>query len=113
MTYPTSDARQAPRDRPDVSLGTTRFAGAGVWGLDLSSGLTGRRRERTGRLPVVQGDRGRLPFADDTFDAVTCGQNFHHYPHTESRPLRAWPDTSNRSDLGFLCRRPPLSRRAC
>jgi ubiquinone/menaquinone biosynthesis C-methylase UbiE len=32
---------------------------------------------------VVQGDSERLPFADDTFDVVTCAHSFHHYPHQD------------------------------
>ncbi len=79
----------------DVGCGTGRFAarvlkhlaGARVWGLDLSSGMLDRCQERCreldGRLQIVQGDSERLPFADDTFDAVTCSHSFHHYPHQE------------------------------
>ena len=29
----------------------------------------------------VVGDSERLPFADGTFDLVTCCNSFHHYPH--------------------------------
>jgi ubiquinone/menaquinone biosynthesis C-methylase UbiE len=34
-----------------------------------------------GQLHVVQGDSERLPFADDSFDVITCCNSFHHYPH--------------------------------
>lgn len=27
------------------------------------------------------GDSERLPFADESFDVVTCCNSFHHYPH--------------------------------
>jgi ubiquinone/menaquinone biosynthesis C-methylase UbiE len=76
----------------DIGCGTGRFAarllkrepGARVWGLDLSPGMLGRSRQRGralgGRLQVVQGDSERLPFASDSFDAVTCAHSFHHYP---------------------------------
>jgi ubiquinone/menaquinone biosynthesis C-methylase UbiE len=76
----------------DIGCGTGRFAtrllkrqpGARVWGLDLSPGMLDRCRQRGralgGRLQVVQGDSERLPFASDTFDAVTCAHSFHHYP---------------------------------
>jgi ubiquinone/menaquinone biosynthesis C-methylase UbiE len=79
----------------DVGCGTGRFAaralrhlaGARVWGLDLSSGMLDRCQERClqfdRRLQIVQGDSQRLPFADSTFDAVTCAHSFHHYPHQE------------------------------
>src|SRR5262245_39688577 len=32
-------------------------------------------------LHLVQGDSERLPFADDSFDLVTCSHSFHHYPN--------------------------------
>jgi ubiquinone/menaquinone biosynthesis C-methylase UbiE len=80
----------------DIGCGTGRFASrllkrrpaARVWGLDLSPGMLGRCRQRCdalgGRLAVVQGDSERLPFADDTFDAVTCAHSFHHYPRQQA-----------------------------
>jgi ubiquinone/menaquinone biosynthesis C-methylase UbiE len=84
-----------PVDLLDIGCGTGRFAsrllkrqpGARVWGLDLSPGMLGRCRLRGqalgGRLQVVQGDSARLPFASNTFDAVTCAHSFHHYPQQE------------------------------
>lgn len=61
-----------------------RFPQSQVWGLDLSDGMLRQARERCrnapGRLHLVQGDSERLPFASDTFDAVTCTHSFHHYP---------------------------------
>src|SRR5262249_7381833 len=35
------------------------------------------------RFHLVRGDSERLPFADDTFDVVTCTHSFHHYPQQE------------------------------
>ncbi|HYT94338.1 MAG TPA: methyltransferase domain-containing protein [Gemmataceae bacterium] len=79
----------------DVGCGTGRFAArllkhfaeARVWGVDLSPGMLARCQDRCisldGRLQIVQGDSEKLPFADDTFDAVTCAHSFHHYPHQE------------------------------
>jgi ubiquinone/menaquinone biosynthesis C-methylase UbiE len=32
-------------------------------------------------LHLVQGDSERLPFADNSFDLVTCSHSFHHYPN--------------------------------
>ena len=29
----------------------------------------------------VNGDAEHLPFADGSFDVVTCSNSFHHYPH--------------------------------
>ncbi len=33
------------------------------------------------RLAVVHGDSERLPFADESFDVLTCCNSFHHYPN--------------------------------
>jgi ubiquinone/menaquinone biosynthesis C-methylase UbiE len=79
----------------DIGCGTGQFAAqvlvrfpdAQVWGLDLSDGMLGQARDRClaagGRLHLVQGDSERLPFADDSFDVITCTHSFHHYPHQE------------------------------
>lgn len=60
---------------------------AQVWGLDLVSGMLEQGATRWSRhqgnaLPV-QGDSERLPFADGSFDAITCANSFHHYPHQD------------------------------
>ncbi len=79
----------------DVGCGTGQFAaqvldrfpGTDVWGLDLSAGMLDRARARdlatADRLHLVQGDSERLPFADDSFDVVTCAHSFHHYPRQD------------------------------
>ncbi len=79
----------------DVGCGTAvfatrvleRFPQTRVCGLDLSPGMLLQGQERlrcaTGRMNLVQGDSERLPFASNTFDAVTCAHSFHHYPHQE------------------------------
>jgi len=79
----------------DIGCGTGQFAlrvlqafpQARVWGLDLSPGMLRqgltRCQEADGRLHFVQGDSERLPFADNSFDAITCTHSFHHYPRQE------------------------------
>jgi ubiquinone/menaquinone biosynthesis C-methylase UbiE len=79
----------------DVGCGTGVFAGrvrqalpsARVWGIDLVSGMLRKGRERWGKhsdsVQPVQGDSERLPFADGSFDFVTCANSFHHYPHQD------------------------------
>jgi ubiquinone/menaquinone biosynthesis C-methylase UbiE len=79
----------------DVGCGTgafaaqvlERFPATQVLGLDLSAGMLQkaevRCRAAAGRLHLVRGDSEQLPFADDTFDVVTCTHSFHHYPHQE------------------------------
>ena len=46
-------------------------AGALVVASDFSLGMLGEGRRRYPELPLVAGDATALPFADDTFDAVT------------------------------------------
>jgi ubiquinone/menaquinone biosynthesis C-methylase UbiE len=91
--------RAVSGDRPihilDVGCGTGVFAGrlyaafpqARVWGVDLVPGMLARGSDRwrkyAGRVHPVQGDSERLPFADDSFDFVTCAHSFHHYPHQD------------------------------
>jgi ubiquinone/menaquinone biosynthesis C-methylase UbiE len=76
----------------DIGCGTGQFAarvlnrhpGAVVCGLDLSGPMLcqGRRRSEraSGLLHLVRADSERLPFSDNSFDAVTCAHSFHHYP---------------------------------
>jgi ubiquinone/menaquinone biosynthesis C-methylase UbiE len=79
----------------DIGCGTGVFATrvldclprAHVCGIDLSEGMLRKCQQRLeasgGAFSVVQGDSAHLPFADDTFDAVTCTHSFHHYPQQE------------------------------
>lgn len=86
-------------DRPirvlDVGCGTGVFAGrirealpqAQVWGIDLVSDMLTKGADRWKRhadaVQAVQGDSEHLPFAEGTFDFVTCANSFHHYPNQE------------------------------
>ncbi len=79
----------------DIGCGTGAFAArllearpqATVCGLDLSDGMLSQCHERLqaahGRLQLVRGDSQRLPFADNSFDALTCSHSFHHYPRQD------------------------------
>jgi ubiquinone/menaquinone biosynthesis C-methylase UbiE len=79
----------------DVGCGTGLFAariaaalpGATIWGIDLVNGMLAGGSERWQALQdqaaAIQGDSERLPFADGAFDAVTCANSFHHYPHQD------------------------------
>ncbi len=82
-------------DLLDVGCGTGTFAGmlagsplpARIIGLDYSPAMCGvaadktRSRAAGRRLKYLAGDSEHLPFADRSFDAVTCSNSFHHYPH--------------------------------
>jgi len=79
----------------DIGCGTCAFAArvlesfpdTHVWGVDLSDGMLRRCQKRRlaaqGRLQLVQADSARLPFKDNSFDAITCTHSFHHYPCQE------------------------------
>ena len=69
-----------PGDRVlDACCGTGDLAlaaaaeGASVTGLDFSERMLERARRKSGEIEWVRGDALRLPFADDSFDAVTVG----------------------------------------
>ena len=79
----------------DVGCGTGVFAGrvreampgTRVFGVDLVSEMLTQGARRWAALAdsvhPVQGDSERLPFADGSFDFVTCANSFHHYPDQE------------------------------
>lgn len=53
-------------------------------GIDLSERMIEVARKK--RLPGVRfvvGDCEALPFADGSFDVVTCSMSFHHYPNPD------------------------------
>ena len=58
-------------------------------GLDFSDQMIRRAAEkfasadRAGCLHAVRADSERLPFADASFDVLTCCNSFHHYPHQQ------------------------------
>lgn len=76
----------------DVGCGTGKFASrvlekfpeTSVWGIDLCHGMLEQGMHRVkhwqGRYQVAEANAERLPFADNSFDVVTCTHSFHHYP---------------------------------
>ncbi len=56
-------------------------------GLDYSPAMIQRAAQKLGplrsakKLRLVLGDAHRLPFAEQSFDVVTCCHSFHHYPN--------------------------------
>jgi len=62
---------------------------ASIVGLDMSENMIAKAREKASRFPLggkvsfTLGDAENLPFADNSFDIVTCCNSFHHYPHQE------------------------------
>ena len=58
-------------------------------GLDLSPHMLSQAQAKAqhlglaGKLGFTLGDAEHLPFADESFDLVTCCNSFHHYPHQD------------------------------
>jgi len=101
----------------DIGCGTgellSRVAARG-WsavGLDLCEPMLhqarAKLRQPRGAINLAVADSEHVPFEARTFDAVTCANSFHHYPHHEAvvqemfrvlRPggvlllLDGWPD---------------------
>ena len=99
---PVADALAgAPAPRVlDVACGTGRFLGqlhevlpsARLYGIDLSTAYLGVARERLARvadLALLAENAEALPFADGTFDAVTCVFLLHELPRDARRRVVA------------------------
>jgi len=84
-------------DLLDVGCGTGTFAGmvagaglpARIGGLDYAAPmcqLASQKAMAAGAAPrarFLNGDSEHLPFTSKTFDAITCSNSFHHYPHPD------------------------------
>jgi ubiquinone/menaquinone biosynthesis C-methylase UbiE len=82
----------------DIGCGTGSLAGlladsslpAKVTGLDYSPAMCERAQGKAiqnnhmNDIGFVAGDSEHLPFADQSFDVVTCSNSFHHYPHQQA-----------------------------
>jgi ubiquinone/menaquinone biosynthesis C-methylase UbiE len=81
-------ARRPPRAILDVACGTGQlgarlreaFPRSAVVGCDFSAGMLQHAVKRDGRVSWVRADAARLPFADGSFDALTCTEAFHWFP---------------------------------
>lgn len=85
-------------DLLDVGCGTGTFSAmlaaspleARIVGLDYAPSMCEVAAEKArsagldGDAPhFVAADSEHLPFADGSFDAITCSNSFHHYPHQQ------------------------------
>ncbi len=84
-------------DLLDIGCGTGTFDAmlaasplkARVVGLDYASAMCRVASQKAHHAQVaevvryVAADSEHLPFADGSFDAVTCSNSFHHYPHQQ------------------------------
>lgn len=54
-------------------------------GIDYSPNMIEQAKQKLGNLAAIQfADAQKLPFADNTFDMVTCCDSFHHYPDPDA-----------------------------
>ncbi len=65
-----SENRSSPNREPAASVSSHAPRWVAVKQLPISNF----------NLHLVQGDSEHLPFADNSFDLVTCSHSFHHYP---------------------------------
>jgi ubiquinone/menaquinone biosynthesis C-methylase UbiE len=78
----------------DVGCGTCVFAfrmaahfpRAGIFCIDLSGEMLRAAKKKldarpgAGAIRIKMADSERLPYANNTFDYITCSNSFHHYP---------------------------------
>ena len=73
----------------DLAIALTEIKGVKITGLDISEGMLSVGREKVAkrnladRITLVQGDSEQLPFADETFDAVTVGFGVRNFEDLE------------------------------
>lgn len=99
LTYrPVQDAvmrelrRSLPSQLLDIGCGTglltsrlgREFAPKTLVGCDFSRGMLREAAQRTPELPWVRGNALRLPFRDESFDAVVSTEAFHWFPDQEA-----------------------------
>ncbi|HKP36175.1 MAG TPA: bifunctional demethylmenaquinone methyltransferase/2-methoxy-6-polyprenyl-1,4-benzoquinol methylase UbiE [Pyrinomonadaceae bacterium] len=68
----------------DLSIEIFEDTGAEVVGLDFCRPMLELARQKTQRIDFVEGDALGLPFADQTFDAVTIGFGLRNLANVES-----------------------------
>lgn len=85
-------------DLLDIGCGTGTFAAmlaacrpnARIVGMDYAESMARTASQKAGQigagdlLRFVRGDSEHLPFADASFDFVTCSNSFHHYPDQQA-----------------------------
>ncbi len=74
----------------DVGCGTGRFAfrlsdtnkRMKIHGIDLSKDMIEKAKAKLKQdeIHFTHGDVEKLPYESNTFDIITCGSSFHHYP---------------------------------
>ena len=71
----------------DIACGTANYTGLlaarglDMTGVDISTTMLDRAREKHPTLPLLQGSVDQLPVPDDSFDHVMCTLAIHHFPN--------------------------------
>ncbi len=101
IIYRTYSERTEPITLLDVGCGTGTLiamiseTNLPVWsvGLDMAEKMCRLGKEKIKTIGLqklahfVRADSEHIPFADNSFDIITCSNSFHHYPH-QTRVLR-------------------------
>lgn len=97
--YPKISCRDVAERLTDIKYNTLLDIGCGTgylinmlsdrrsadyYGLDLSPEMLKVAKSKLSKSVILtEGTADKLPYADNSFDVVTCIQSFHHYPYPE------------------------------
>ena len=82
-------------------------------GLDFSPEMLNQARKKVGTdVDLRVGDSEKLPWPDDSFDAITINLSFHHYEHPEAvlSEVRRVLRNKGRVIIGDMCPPRPFNR---
>jgi len=67
-----------------IALLKKKYPKKNYTGIDLSEKMIEvAKKKNLDKVVFIQGDCEKLPFAKDSFDAITCSMSFHHYPNPD------------------------------
>ena len=65
-----------------LALLSEKYPDKNYTGIDLSPEMISvANSKKLQGIKFICGDCENLPFADNSFDVITCSMSFHHYPH--------------------------------
>jgi ubiquinone/menaquinone biosynthesis C-methylase UbiE len=80
----------------EVGCGTGRWISSlsnqvrGVFGLDLSTGMLAQAQTANPKLNLTQGQAGKLPYPDLSFQMILCVNALHHFSHPQDFITESW-----------------------